>query len=66
MSDIPPAPNTPKFSIAPEKRGMSYIGAAGIIALAVSSAMAIENPMYRTGAILVCAVVAYLLGLRTQ
>lgn len=64
---FPPEPGTsPMMSIPPDKRGSSYALAATFVGFAASSALGIGNALHRTLAVLACAALAYLIGLRTE
>lgn len=64
ISRFPAPPGKPKSTFPPNKR-TSYALASTLIGTAAGSAMAIDDPLYRTLAIVVCAVAAYFIGLKT-
>lgn len=65
VSRFPLPPAKPKSTFPPNKP-TSYALASTLIGTAAGSAMAIEDALYRTLAIVVCAVAAYFIGLKTQ
>lgn len=65
ISRFPLPPGKPKSTFPPNKP-TSYALATTLIGTAAGSAMAIEDHLIRTAAIVICAIAAYVIGLRTQ